>query len=136
MPAHLEIEHWEGRKTKRERIDFPSVAVLRGRLAGLDGDKVDAVWVEVDGVGSLSVGGGPDNFVVVSFPADGSSSHIEADNLQAGRVELQVGGQTGVYPSAMVLSRKLAFSIAEHFLLSGAYDPALKWVQDCPPGDV
>ena len=134
MPAHLEIEHWDGPRTKRERVASPSVAVLRGRLASLDGNKVDAVWVDVDGVGSLSVGGGPDNFVVVSFPADGSSSHVEADNPLAGSVELQVGGQTGAYPGVMVLSSELAFSIAERFLISGAYDPALKWVQDCPPG--
>lgn len=133
MQAHLEIEHWEGPQTRRERVPSPSVAGLRDRLAILDGDKVDAVWVEIDCVGSLSVGGGPDRFVVVSFPTDGSSSHIEVDNPQEERVELQVGGQTGIYAGTMVLNREEAFSIAEQFLISGKYDPTLKWVQDCPP---
>jgi len=133
MPAHLEIENWEGLKTKRERVSCPTVAVLRKHLASLDGNKVDAVWVDIDEVGSLSVGGGPDNFVVVSFPADGSSSHVETNNPQVASVELQVGGQTGAYPGVMILGPELAFSIAERFLVTGAYDAALKWVQDCPP---
>lgn len=133
MEAHLEIERWEGPQARRERVASPSVDVLRERLSSLDGHKVDAVWVEIDGVGSLSIGGGPSRFVVVSFPADGSSSHVEIENPQNEHVELQVGGQTGVYAGNMILGCEQAFSIAERFLMSGKYDTALKWVQDCPP---
>jgi hypothetical protein len=84
-------------------------------------------------VGSLCVGGGPSRFVVVSFPSDGSSSHVVVGDDDGTTVELQVGGQTGIYPSVMVLPGALVFNIAEHFLLSGAFDSALRWVEDCPP---
>ena len=47
-------------------------------------------------------------------------------------VQLQVGGQTGNYPRVMVLPNTSAFEIAERFLQARAFDPALRWVEDCP----
>jgi hypothetical protein len=131
--AHIEVERWDGTRASRERVHCPSVAVLRERLSSLDGDRIDSVWVELDGVGALSIGGGPDKFIAVSFPADGSSSHVETNSHEPKSVELQVGGQIGVYPGVMILSAALASAIAEHFLLQGEFDPSLRWVQDCPP---
>lgn len=114
-------------------MECPSLEILRESLSRLDGDKVDSVSIEVDGVGALTIGGGPDQFIVVSFPVDGSSSHVEHDSHRAGSVELQVGGQTGIYPATMVLSSDLAFAIAERFLDDGEFDSSLRWAQDCPP---
>jgi hypothetical protein len=131
--AHIEIEHWDGPRANRERVDCPSVAALRERLSSLDGAKIDSVWVELDGVGALSIGGGPDKFIAVSFSADGSSSHVETTSQRSNSVELQVGGQVGIYPGVMILSAAMASAIAEHFLLKGEFDPSLRWVQDCPP---
>ena len=130
--AQIELEMWEGTLSKRERLSEATPRALREALSRLDGNRTDCVWIEIEDVGALSIGGGPSGFVVVSFPSDGSSSHVVTGEDDGTTVELQVGGQTGVYPSVMVLPATSAFEIAERFLLSGAFDPALKWVEDCP----
>lgn len=130
--AQIELEIWEGPLSKRERLPEATPQALREALRCLDGDQTDSLWIEIEDVGALSIGGGPSGFVVVSFPSDGSSSHLVIGDDDGTTVELQVGGQTGVYPSAMVLPAASAFDIAERFLVSGAFDPALKWVEDCP----
>jgi hypothetical protein len=130
--AQIELEIWEGPTSKRERLSDATPEALREALLRLDGSRIDCLWIEIEDVGALSIGGGPSGFVVVSFPADGSSSHVVIGNHDGTTVELQVGGQTGVYSGAMVLPATSAFDIAEGFLSSGVFDPALNWVEDCP----
>lgn len=129
--AQIEMEIWDGPLSKRQRCPDATVVALRKALSQLDGRRVDSVWIEVEDVGALCVGGGPSGFVVVSFPSDGSSSHVVDGDDDITTVELQVGGQSGVYPSAMVLPPTVAFDIAERFLVSGAYDPSRRWIEDC-----
>ncbi|MFN7138944.1 MAG: hypothetical protein ACK4UN_06375 [Limisphaerales bacterium] len=131
--VHIELEHWDVPQRNRERIECSSVQTIREALSRLDGDKTDSLSIEIPSAGALMIGGGPDQFIIVSFPADGSSSHVETDTAQIGSVELQVGGQTGFYSPAMILSFDLAFAIAEHFFREGEFDSSLGWVQDCPP---
>ncbi|MDB6034200.1 MAG: hypothetical protein JWM16_4538 [Verrucomicrobiales bacterium] len=133
LHARIELETWDGPRTSRERLPEASPQGLREALCRLDGHRTDSCWIDIEDVGSLCVGGGPSRFVVVSFPSDGTSSHVVVGDDDGTTVELQVGGQTGVYPSVMVLPAVLAFDIAEHFLLFRAFDPALRWVKDCPP---
>jgi len=130
--AQIELEIWEGPLSKRESLPEATTQGLREALSRLDGQRIDSVWIQIENVGSLCIGGGPSGFVVVSFPSDGSSSHVVTGDDKGATVELQVGGQTGVYSSAMVLPATSAFDIAERFLLSGAYDSSLRWIEDCP----
>lgn len=130
--AQIELEIWEGPRSKRERLSEATSRTLRDALLRLDGSRTDCLWIEIDDVGALSIGGGPSGFVVVSFPFDGFSSHVVTDDDDGTTVEVQVGGQIGIYPVAMVLPTTAAFDIAECFLLSRAFDPSLRWVEDCP----
>ena len=130
--AQIELETWEGPRSKRERLSEATPQALREALLRLDGNRTDCLWIEIEDAGALSIGGGPSGFVVVSFPSDGSSSHVVTGDDDGTTVELQVGGQTGAYSAAMVLPATAAFDIAERFLVSGAFDPALNWVEDCP----
>jgi hypothetical protein len=123
---------WEGPLSKRERLPEATPRALREALLRLDGNRTDCLWIEIEDVGALSIGGGPSGFVVVSFPSDGSSSHVVTGEDDGATVELQVGGQTGNYPRVMVLPATSAFEIAERFLQARAFDPALRWVGDCP----
>lgn len=109
------------------------MSVLREQFSRLDGNRIDALWIEMEGVGQLCVGGGPDRFIVVAFASDGSSSHVEVETDRVDHVELQVGGQTGRYVSTMVLPAGLALKVAERFLESGHYDRSRHWVEDRPP---
>jgi hypothetical protein len=129
----IELEIWEGVICKRELLSAATPPALREALARLDGDRIDSVWIEIEGIGALTVGGGPNGFVVVAFPVDGSSSHLVVDDDDGCSVSLQVGGQVGNYPRAMVLTAEHASAIAENFLLSGSFDPSLRWIMDCPP---
>ncbi len=63
---------------------------------------------------------------------DGSSSHVVTADDDGTTVELPVGGQTGDYSRAMVLPAATAFDIAKRFLLAGACDSTLRWIEDCP----
>lgn len=130
--AQIELEIWDGPLSKRERLPEVTTSALRQGLFRLDGHRIDSAWIEIEGVGTLCIGGGPSGFVVVAFPSDGSSSHVVSDGVDGATVELQVGGQVGIYPSKMVLPASLAFDIAERFLLSSAYDVSFRWVEDCP----
>ena len=131
-PIKIELETWDGTLSKCERFNDPTSEMLHEALSRLDGNRVDCVWIEIDDVGALSIGGGPFQFLVASFPKDGSSSHVVNSHHNGGTTELQVGGQTGVYPSEMVMKASPAFAIAERFLEFRTYDPALNWVVDCP----
>jgi hypothetical protein len=130
--AQIELEIWEGPLSKRVRLSEATPRALREALLRLDGSRTDCLWIEIEGVGALSIGGGPSGFVVVSFPSDGSSSHVVTGDAGGTTVELQVGGQTGIYAAAMVLPATVAFDIAGRFLVSGVFDSVLKWVEDCP----
>jgi hypothetical protein len=130
--TQIELEIWEGPLSKRERLPEATPRALREALLRLDGTRTDCLWIEIEDVGALSIGGGPSGFVVVSFPSDGSSSHVVIGDDDGTKAELQVGGQTGVYSAAMVMPAASAFDIAERFLLSGSFDPARRWVEDCP----
>ena len=74
--AQIDLEMWEGPLSKRERLSEATPRALREALSRLDGNRTDCVWIEIEDVGALSIGGGPSGFVVVSFPSDGSSSHV------------------------------------------------------------
>ena len=132
--AKIETESWEGGRSRRETFERATTSILREQFSRLDGDRMDALWIEFERVGELCVGGGPDRFIAVAFAADGSSSHVEVESDRIDPVELQVGGQTGSYASKMVLPAGLALEIAERFLASGQYDRSQQWVEDCPPG--
>lgn len=125
------VETWEGGRNKPERLFPPTAQVLRAALSRLDGERTDSICIEIEGVGALVVGGGPDSYVVVSFPEDGSSSHVESGPPDNQYIELQVGGQTGNYPKTMALTLEVALGIAECFLVSRIYDPTTTWVTDC-----
>lgn len=131
--AKIETECWEGGRSRRETFEGVTSAILREQFSRLDGDRIDALWIELEGVGELCVGGGPDRFIVVAFASDGSSSHVEVESDRVDAVELQVGGQTGRYASTMVLPAGLALEMAERFLESGHNDCSRHWVEDCPP---
>ena len=130
--AQIELEIWDGALSKRERLPEATSQALREALSRLDGQRIDSLWIEFEDEGSLCVGGGPSGFVVMSFPSDGSSSHVVTGDDDGTTLEVQVGGQTGVYQRAMVLPATSAFDIAERFLKSGAFDSGLKWIEDCP----
>src|SRR5262245_51905862 len=117
--AQIELEIWEGSLSKRERLPEATPRALREALLRLDGSRTDCLWIEIEDIGALSIGGGPSGFVVVSFPSDGSSSHVVKGDDDGTTVELQVGGQTSVYSGAMVLPATCAFDMAERFLASG-----------------
>lgn len=130
--AQIELEIWDGSLSKRERLAEATSRRLLEALLRLDGKRTDCLWIEIEDVDALSIGGGPSGFVVVSFPSDGSSSHVVTDEDDGTTLELQVGGQTGRYSRFMVLPTKSAFEIADRFLQTMAFDPALNWVEDCP----
>ena len=132
LDAQIELEMWEGPLSKRERLPEATPRALREALLRLDGNRTDCLWIEIEEVGALSIGGGPSGFVVVSFPSDGSSSHVVTGDDDGTTVELQVGGQPGNYPRVMVLPETSAFEIAERFIQARAFDPALRWVEDSP----
>jgi hypothetical protein len=129
----IELESWEGARVRRERVRSTTPRALRQALDRLDGRRIDSLWVSVADVGALTVGGGPTAFIVLSFPADGSSSHVRVGVDDGRTVKVKTGGQEGLYPRAMVLTAAEAFDVAERFLASGAYDANLDWVEDCPP---
>lgn len=130
--VQIEMEIWDGPLSKREQCPDATPVKLREALLQLDGQRMDAVWIKVKEVGALCIGGGPEGFIVVSFPSDGSSSHVVSSDEESPTVELQVGGQIGLYPATMVLPATDAFEIAERFLILGTYDPARRWIEDCP----
>jgi len=130
----VELEHWDGPFNENERFTPASLDELRELASRLDGQKTDSLSIEIEGVGRLCLGGGPKHFVAVSFPIDGSSSHIEIDGTLPGKTEVQVGGQSGFYSNRMVMPLDTALKIAESFISKQGFDPALNWVEDCPPG--
>src|SRR5256885_4353696 len=87
--AQIELEMWEGPISKRERLSEATPRALREALSCLDGNRTDCVWIEIEDVGALSIGGGPSGFVVLSFPSDGSSSHVVTGEDDGSTVELQ-----------------------------------------------
>ena len=57
--AQIELEVWEGRRSKRERLSEATPRALREALLRLDGSRTDCLWIEIEHVGALSIGGGP-----------------------------------------------------------------------------
>jgi hypothetical protein len=132
LETQIEVGICDGKLNRRQRLSEATASGLREALSRLDGNRIDCVWIEIESVGALCIGGGPSGFVVVSFPMDGSSSHVVSGDDDGTTVELQVGGQTGKYPAVMVVPDTSAFEIAYHFLQARAFDPTLRWVEDCP----
>ena len=56
--AQIELEVWEGPLSKRERLAEATPRALRDALSRLDGNRTDSVWIEIEEVGALTIGGG------------------------------------------------------------------------------
>lgn len=133
LQAQIELEIWNGPDQEPRRLPDATLQSLRYALLRLDGVSIDSLWIHIPEVGDLQIGGGPTRFVLMSYLVDGSASHLEAGDSADQDVELKVGGQTGIYKSQMALLSKIAFNIAENFLLTGEFDPSACWIQDSPP---
>ncbi|MGW4214793.1 hypothetical protein ACWEIJ_42885 [Lentzea sp. NPDC004789] len=117
-----------GVSTQDWEVEEPSLERIEQAIANLDGLR----WTEVsvtaeDPFRYISVGGGPELFLVTGELSDGTiiQLHDESKNLSA-EVELVCGGQMGVFKRSDLVGRLQAINAVSEFLqdFSGGLGPA------------
>jgi len=106
----------------------PSLADLQMLINILDGHIHTSLILEGSGRHWLAVGGGEGGCYIVNGQLySGEFFELVKNNPTAGNISLNVGGQTGLYPSDRACSKAEALQAAAFFLREGRLDPALSW---------
>lgn len=106
-----------------------SIKTVEAGIRRLDSKTYTALYMEGEGASKLSIGGGPDAYVVMFLgdEEEQSSWMLVGDANASGEATLIVGGQDGEFPQAWIVDFDAAVQAAAFFLESGEMDPWLTW---------
>ena len=118
----------EGSRCVSETIKNPSWGQVRSFVEQLDGDRRDIVdFGGAKGYG-LTIGGGPDRFVISVIGDDMGPYSLLGPDLSDEETTIQYGGVTTTdMERKFIVTREQTFQAAEYFYLHGQIDPTLKW---------
>ncbi len=93
---------WKGDVYDEHEIEAPEWAQVEAVIRALDGERRTLVSLESDGDHQLLVGGGSGQYILTVLFDD--ENHVSArDETRSGnKIELTIGGQTGIYDSELV----------------------------------
>lgn len=125
----LEFDDRVGSHNRASAVDQPRWEQVAEAIARLDGSRhTEVVLSSADAY--LTVGGGPDRFLVFIYTADETSLVAEAD-VASGRDEekLVVGGQVGRFPASQLVGAEAALKAARSFFEGRGPSHDLRWVR-------
>ena len=114
--------------TDGSRNDDATLAQIEAAIQRLDGDQRSLVMVELSSGQTLTIGGGPEQFVAEVAESDTSRFAVIDPRAGDSSVDLVVGGQLVDYPARVCIKRDAALCAARTFVQeSGVRTPDLTW---------
>ncbi len=108
----------DGTRTRDWEVESPAPEDITQAVAGLDGSRRTEVSVtEDEPFRYLSIGGGPDLFLVTGESVDGQILQLRDPAAGAAEVRLVCGGQLGVFERSDLVTFDQAAAALADFLL-------------------
>jgi len=119
----LVTDHWVGRLNDLQYNDSANWDTIEAAIRRLDGRQYTEASIEKieeesdanEGEVCLSVGGGPQRFLVIFRAQDGSEFLSAQGEPAAGTIELVIGGQSADFPTNVTVDLESALELARHF---------------------
>jgi hypothetical protein len=119
----LVTDHWVGRSNGLRYEEAATWEMIEAAIRRLDGRQHTEVAIEKveedsdvnEGEVVLSVGGGPDRFLVVFRAQDGSEFLPAVGNDAGGTCALVIGGQSADFPADITMNLEGALEVARQF---------------------
>lgn len=110
-----------------ELVGTPSWSQVNALIGSLDGKTRTEMGIEgVDGQ-SMTIGGGPDLFVVSVLGNNYGPYELLGDDLSDEIAWIMVGGVNTEMPRRYLVKRQQVVQAANTFFLTGRIDPKLSW---------
>lgn len=126
----LRVSRWTGGSRHDREVVQPSWQDVAQAIRSLNGLDVNDVHILPwrSGRAWLSVGGGPDKFIVSGEDGQGRYPILRTDSeVSEDPIGVVVGGQLGYFPPRHVVSLDEALVAAEAFFVSGGFDVQTAW---------
>ena len=120
---HLSIEDGDA----YELITDPEWERVGEAIKEMNGKEHTIICLEGDGRLQMTIGGGPDVFVVYAT-ADQETFFSAVDPQKSGdNVEITVGQQTNKYPTELLVGKDVVLKVAKLFAETGKLEPNVLW---------
>ncbi|MCZ2341086.1 MAG: hypothetical protein LC104_04725 [Bacteroidales bacterium] len=113
-----------------EPVDTPSWSQVADLIGSLDGKTRTEMDIEGVDDQSMTIGGGPDLFIVTVLGSDYGPYELLGDDLSDEMAWIVVGGVNTEMPRRFLVSRQQVAQAANTFFLTGQLDPNLSWHLD------
>lgn len=128
--SRFSVEDWQGTQNHSSIYMAQEWRQIESAINELDGQRKTLVTLEADRETHMAIGGGKDRFIVY-LTFDNESFYYPVASLPFGQEEtLVVGGQEGIYPSRLCITKELALKVAKSFAERGAMDQSVTWERE------
>lgn len=125
----LSLDAWDGPRVSFRRTDNPTVQQVLDAVDQLDGEIHTEVSLTRDEPWEqLTIGGGPEYFLVSGEGRDESFPHLTNPDAPEGKIELVCGGQSAEFELHEVVSREMVTGAVEQFFAGLSADLPAPWV--------
>lgn len=115
----ITLDNWNGIYCKEENYHINSLEKLLDVLEKLDAKQYTLVNLVSSEGHYLMVGGGNGEYVVTGEEDGMIFNLVDLNKKNTLKIELNVGGQVGLFNSKYILSKKLAFECAGEYFATG-----------------
>jgi hypothetical protein len=120
---HLSIEDGDS----YELVTDPEWERVGKAIKELNGKEHSIICLEGEGKMHMTIGGGPERFVVYAT-GDHETFFTAIDpGKSGGSVEVAVGQQVGQYPPELLVSQDVVLKAAKLFVEKGKLEPGVHW---------
>ena len=107
---------------------------IEASIRGLDGAGHTLVVVELPSEATITVGGGPERFVVELAELEGHRWNVHDPRRSEGMVAMSVDGERVDVPARLCVDREAALEAVRAFVgQNGARSDRLQWSAESPP---
>jgi Immunity protein Imm1 len=127
--SSMVTDEWRGVRNIETEVEGPSEADAERAILALNASTHTLVLFLAEGEKHMAVGGGNGQYIVyITSDNVQFSSLAKNASVQAGQVEVFVGGQKGGYERRFVVDCDAEVRAAQHFVRTGTADPGQTWV--------
>jgi Immunity protein Imm1 len=129
--SQYSVEHWQGNQNQAQIQPATVWAAIEAAILQLDGDRHTVVTLEAENEAHMSVGGGPEQYVVYATLDNEDFPYLFDPSRSAESEEtIVVGGQAGIYPARMCVNLATVLKAARTFAERGQMESSVVWTGD------
>ena len=118
---------WDGPLSQEPKVLNPTWKDVETAIQRLDANRYTMTYLLADEGLQLLIGGGNGQFVMTVILDEDRHLTAKDENKPIGKIELTVGGQTGIYDSQIVWDLQTTLECARLFWQDNTLHPSVTW---------